>query len=158
MKANKLTDADIIFVGQTLVIPASGAQGLETVIPVATPSTTVTTSLLTATAAVLPASTAIVEIDEIIYPGDLARETVIIVNRGNRARKLSGWTLTAPDGGHYTFPNYNLWPGSSVRVHSVAGTDTITDLFWGRSVPAWSGRDRGAVLRDNTGRIIYEYP
>ena len=37
------------------------------------------------------------------------------------------------DGDTYSFPSgFTLSAGSSVRVHTGDGTDTTTDLYWGR--------------------------
>ncbi|HBY98223.1 MAG TPA: hypothetical protein DEP84_30475 [Chloroflexi bacterium] len=48
---------------------------------------------------------------------------------------MTGWTLRDNAGPTYTFPQSTLNPAASVRLWTKAGTNTGTDLSWGRS---WS--------------------
>ncbi|CVK32152.1 ComE operon protein 3 (fragment) [Methanoculleus bourgensis] len=71
------------------------------------------------------------------------------------AVNLTGWTIT--DEGMrntYTFPVFTLVPGTNVTLHSGAGNDTATDLYWGRGgVPVWNNDGDIATLSDPDGRV-----
>lgn len=125
LEANNLSDPDFVFVGQRLVIPAGATAAGGSPAPTAPPA-------------------AGLEISEVTQPGDLAGESVLIVNESNNAINLQGWTLSRENGPTYTFGNLPLFPGGSVRVHSSSGTDTSVDLYWGQSAPVWTS---GTVVR-----------
>jgi hypothetical protein len=60
---------------------------------------------------------------------------------------------------YYPFPeDFTLMPGAMVNVHSLAGTDTSTDLY--RSGLRWNKRSDTATLIDSSGKVVstYMYP
>jgi LysM repeat protein len=83
-----------------------------------------------------PADQIEVVINEIISPGDLARETVVILNRG-AGTSLKDWTLEGSPLGIFQFPDIFLFSGGSIRVHTTAGENTASDLYLGQGGPAW---------------------
>ncbi len=92
-------------------------------------------------------------------PGDLQTETVTLTNAGTEPLVLTGWMLRDSGGAVFTFPQLTLYPGGSVRVHTVAGEDSTTDLHWGASAPLWQSGEQ-VVLYDLQGlaRAFYRIP
>ena len=59
--------------------------------------------------------------------------------------------------GHsYVFPPFNLVQQGMARLHSGAGADTATDLYWGRGL-LWNNDHDTAYLYDAVGRLISRY-
>ncbi len=175
MRANGLTDADLLFVGQELIIPIGGLSEMPAFTPVPTPTETpipfepptplATQPMPGGTPAPSPTKEPIptvfakpvdVEITEIVSSGNLAEETVIITNRGQPVN-LEGWTLSDRHDNVYTFPGILLWSNNaSVRVHTGIGENTATDLYWKLNRAIWEAGDR-ATLADRDGKIISVY-
>jgi LysM repeat protein len=152
MVANNLTDPNLLHAGQTLIIPVEGY--------VPTPSSTGTPGALPTNAAEPPRSTATndpnaplphLSIREIQSAGRLADETLVIANQGGPV-DLAGWTLRDEAGHLYTFPALTLFEGGAVSLHTVAGQDTVTDLYWGLSEAVWPP-GRQALLSDAGGNL-----
>jgi competence protein ComEC len=59
-------------------------------------------------------------------------------------------------GNLYAFPDFVLESNTAVRVHSEAGLDTATDLYWGRDKPVWDANDT-ATLKDRAGNVMDRY-
>jgi hypothetical protein len=100
-----------------------------------------------------------VNIVGVMGAGTLPDEQMIIQNNGTEELVLTGWYLTDNTGITYTFPQLTLYPGVKVQVHTTAGKDTPTDLFWGRSSPVWTSGEL-AALYDTHGiaRAFYRVP
>ena len=181
MAANQLQNPDFLQAGVELIIPIGGlppATATRTPVPTSTstpipfepPSTG-----LTATASVEPdepapspptssgttAATAgepVVEISEIVGVGDMELERVVITNVGDSVADMEGWTLSDAEGNIYVFPNYRLWPGGNVMVHSRTGQDgnPLSSLFWGKLQAVWSS-GVVATLKSVEGRVVTTY-
>lgn len=142
VEANQLANPDYLFSGQRLVIPSrtpsSAGEPQVTAAPTATP--------------VLEG----VEVQAVEGAGDLAGETVLVVNDSNLVFSLQGWRLERENGPAYNFGNVPLFPGGSIRVHSATGTDSSIDLYWQQTGPVWQS---GAVARlvDGQGNVIHTY-
>jgi len=99
------------------------------------------------------------EIVSVTATGVLDNEAIVIQNIGDPALPLSGWTLKDSQGSSYTFPELTLYPGGSIQVHTRSGTDTATDLFWGRSEPVWESGELAALYdTQNIARAFYRVP
>ena len=86
---------------------------------------------------------------------DLLDERVTVVNAEAAAVNLTGWTITDEGTRNtYTFPLFTLDPGAAVTVHSGAGNDTATDLYWGRGTAVWNNDGDIATLADATGTVV----
>jgi pimeloyl-ACP methyl ester carboxylesterase len=106
-----------------------------------------------------PAS-GLVRITEIYFnpPGrDIKEEHVEIQNDTADAVGMESWTLRDAKNHVFTFPDFELPGGSSVRVWTKAGDDDADDLFWGRRAPVWNNKGDKAVLRDENGRDVARY-
>ncbi len=182
MQANGIANPDFLRVGQELIIPIGG-------LPPATPTLSVSptstetplpfeppTPLPSETRMSVPAVTATpkptvvtatrqpqlqVRIKDVLAPGYLAREMVIIYNTGPQPINLKDWTLSDVEGNVYTFPDILLWGNeTSLRIHTASGEDTATDLYWNREAATWGKADKAdneATLKDDQGNIVDVY-
>lgn len=94
---------------------------------------------------------------------DYRVEWVEIINTGEDPISLTGWTLQDASSNIYTFPEFILQPGSSVRIYSGSAysscTPSQTSLCWkGSSV--WNDSGDKATLKDSDSNTIstYSYP
>jgi Lamin Tail Domain len=100
-----------------------------------------------------------VHIVGVIGAGTLSEERMIIQNDGEEEMVLTGWYLSDNKGLVYTFPRLMLSPGARVQVHTTSGKDSPTDLYWGRSSPAWtSGGLVGLYDAQSMVRAFYRVP
>jgi LysM repeat protein len=175
MRANGLTNADFLQIGQELIIPVGGLPPVTptfTAVPTPTdtplpfepptslPTGAVPPAIPAATSTPLPtpatAQPLTVRISEIMAAGRLSQEAVVLFNEGLPVR-LDGWTLSSKDGKQYTFPSLFLGAAGSVRVHTGPGQDSSTDLYWGQAEAVWAAPGTVVTLRDNTGKVVDSY-
>jgi len=78
---------------------------------------------------------------------NLNEEYVCFYNHGATAADMSGWHIKDAANNTYNFPTFTLAAGASVRVHTGSGTNTATDLYWGRGSAVWN----------NGGDTVYLY-
>ncbi len=166
MSINGLTDPNLIYPGQTIVIPVGQLSyptiepmGEETA-PAATPtselfSTSLPAAVPTPLPTLTPSGPPLIEISQVLGSGNLEAEVVLIRNRGGTI-SLEGWSLSDAEGNVFFFPALTLFPDTNVRVHSMAGDDVPTDLYWDRSTPAWNGGEL-ITLRDRTWSVVDTY-
>lgn len=175
--ANQLENPNFLQVGMQLVIPVGGlAQATATFTPAPTPTDTPIpfeppSANMTATAAAelgatattlptpLPATGELqIEITEILAAGQIAQERVTINNLGDRLADMQGWTLSDVEGYIYTFPNFRLWVGGSVTVHTRIGQDgnPPANLYWGKLEAVWSPGEM-VTLKDAAGATVSSY-
>jgi hypothetical protein len=76
----------------------------------------------------------------------LNREYVTIKNTGTTTRTLTGWTGLDPANHVYTFPTFKLGAGKSVKLHTGEGTNSSTNLYWGRGYYVWNNTGDKAIL------------
>jgi LysM repeat protein len=179
MLANGLDNPDYVQVGQELLIPIGGlTPATPTFTPVPVPTDTPLpfnppTPLPSGTAppaepaaTVGPTPTPIPTLTsapgneirltlQVLDPGELANEMVQIVNQGPFVR-LTGWTLSDEEGNTYTFPDFSLWGGGAINVHTAGGSNTITDLYWGQPDSVWKPGSQ-VVLRNAEGEVIVTF-
>jgi len=81
-----------------------------------------------------------------------------ITNTGSAPAALAGWTLSDASGHEFVFPEFELRPGTSVKVHSGDGDGNSTDLFWntGRR-PIWNNGGDTATLKDSNAETVSKY-
>lgn len=153
--ANDIVNVNTIAVGQQLIIPIGG-------LPTATPEPTAEP---TEEAPPTPLPTeepdegeAIVEVTEVISPGELTSEAVRISNAGTRPVMLRGWELEEEGGQVYTFVDVTLFGSSeaggapSILIHTEAGQNGPSDLYWGLETPVWESGET-VTLRDAEGTV-----
>lgn len=100
-----------------------------------------------------------VEIVSIVGAGTVNAEWVIVRNAGGESLNLSGWQLKDSDRNLFIFPNLTLNTGGAVQIHTISGTNTVIDLYWGLSDPVWQSGEEAELL-DPSGnvRAIYTVP
>jgi LysM repeat protein len=157
---NNLANPDVLNIGQELIIPG------HFISPTAAPPTeeaaTEKASPPTAPASdvpplptLTPSGPPVVEISEVLGSDRLAVEIVIVRNRGGQA-SLERWTLSDAEGNVFIFPALTLFTDGEVRIHSAAGENTPSDLYWGRAVPAWHSGEL-ITLNNAEGNVVDTY-
>jgi hypothetical protein len=175
--ANNLQNPNFLQVGMELVIPVGGLSestatftpaptATDTPIPFEPPSAEMTgTAAAEAGATVTPLPTPLpstgelqIAISEILAAGQVEQEQVIITNSGDRLADMQGWTLSDANGNVYTFPNFRLWAGGNVLVHTRIGQDGTppANFYWGKLEAVWS-RGEVATLKDANGETLSTY-
>ena len=96
-------------------------------------------------------------------------EFIEIRNTGGAGQSMKGWTVSdsAATSGHtFTFSDFTLGQGSSVKVHTESGADNATDLFWDRKCNEtihvqciWNDAGDTATLKNSIGIVasIFSY-
>ncbi|MBL8092994.1 MAG: LysM peptidoglycan-binding domain-containing protein [Anaerolineales bacterium] len=151
MAANNLTDPDVLTVGQTLAVPIGGLEPTPTEPPPDVPTTTPIPTATTDPNAPAPE----VSISRVQSPGVLAQETIVLINTGGPL-ELTGWTLRSADGKEFTFPSLTLFQGGAVNIHTMAGENSVVDLYWGLTAPVWASGAQ-ILLSDQSGKLQAEY-
>lgn len=173
--ANGLANPDAIREGMELLIPIGGLpEASATPPPLPTPSSTATMpfeppSVQTAEAAAAanatpgPSRTSIttadqpqVVISEILEPGFVEQEGVVLTNVGEGVADLGEWVLMDSDANQYAFARITLWPGGSITVYTRAGEDSANSLFWGSAEAIWEPGEI-ATVQDAEGNTIATY-
>lgn len=100
-----------------------------------------------------------VEIVSIVGAGTLDAEWVVVRNTGTEPLSLAGWQLRDANRHVFTFPNLTLNSGGAVQIHTIAGTNTVIDLYWGLNDPVWESGEEAQLL-DPAGnvRAVYRVP
>jgi hypothetical protein len=100
-----------------------------------------------------------VKLSSVVGAGTLGSEIVVVKFEGEGQLDLASWQLKDEDGNTFTFPKLTLYPNGAVQVHTIAGTDTVIDLYWGIGEAVWSSGEN-ARLFDSQGnlRAVYRVP
>jgi LysM repeat protein len=134
LEINDLADPNLVYVGQRLIIPVSQQR-----------------SDASGDSAVgLPQQGLQLRIQN---AGDLAAESVQVVNDSNGAVDLQGWSLSREGGPIYTFGSVLLFPGSWIWLHTGSGQDNSINRYWGQAETVWQSGST-VVLRDASGELI----
>ena len=158
MTANNMANANLLFVGQELIIPLAGVP--QEVVEEA--QETANTDLEGALPTPIPTAPsadgeALIEIAEVVGTGQLPLEAVQIVNNGSRETSLSEWKLADQFGNYYEFRAITLFgDGAGIKIHTTQGQDSATDLFWGEEESLWTSGDM-VILYDADGTVIAKY-
>jgi len=175
--ANNLENPNFLQVDMQLIIPVGGVSEVtatftpaptatDTPIPFEPPSADMTATVaaeLGATTTPLPtplpsSGELAIEITEVLGAGQIDQERVVITNVGDRLAGMQDWTLSGADGSIYTFPNFRLWAGGGVTVHTRVGQDgnPPSNFYWGKLEPVWSVGDV-VTLKDAQGAVLATY-
>lgn len=100
-----------------------------------------------------------VKISSVVGAGTQNSEIVVVKFEGEGQLELASWQLKDEDGNTFTFPDITLYPNGAVQIHTVTGTDTVIDLYWGIGDAVWSSGEN-ARLFDAQGnlRAVYRVP
>lgn len=159
MATNGMSNPNFLFVGQELIIPGTEPQEeaeediaseAETEADEGTLPTPIPTALPTE-------GEAEISIAEVIGAGEVPLEAIQIINNGSREASLLGWKLADQFGNFYTFGPITLFgEGAGILVHTTAGQDNATDLFWGQEESLWNSGDK-VILYDADGAVQAEF-
>lgn len=155
MAANGMDNANFLAVGQELTIPQEGA-------PLPTVEATAVAGAEAALPTPLPTEPppegeAQLSIARVIAAGQLGLEAVEVINNGSSQASLQDWTLSDGQGNSYRFNQVTLFgDGAGIMLHTAAGQDGATDIFWGRDAAVWQSGDT-VVLSDAAGTPQAEY-
>jgi len=83
-------------------------------------------------------------------------EFVCFRNYDAWAADMTHWLVRDAASHTYTFPSFVLNPGAAVRLHSGPGSNTATDLYWGRGL-VWNNDHDTVYLYDAWGRLVNMY-
>ena len=85
-------------------------------------------------------------------------EYIVIRNSGARNIALTGWVLhdvpRAATTNSFVFPRFTLRAGHTVRIHTGSGSNTGSDLYWGKSVYVWGDDSDTATLLNGSGTVL----
>lgn len=100
-----------------------------------------------------------IKISSVVGAGTLTSEIVVVKFEGEGQLDLASWQLKDENGNIFTFPKLTLYPNGAVQVHTVSGTDTVIDLYWGLGDAVWNSGEN-ARLFDAQGnlRAVYRVP
>jgi len=157
MEANGISDPNLLSQGQQLIVPVIWT---PTPAPEASPTGTPSMQPAPIATQVVFTGSAIIKLQSIDGVGQLSRESVTIVNEGTRPLSLEGWRLVPESGQDYLFGRVTLFgAGSLLMVHSAAGSDSPTDLYWGLDSAIWlSGQAVMLVDAEGTTRSTLIVP
>ena len=108
---------------------------------------------------VSPQTDIAVKISSVVGDGTLNSEVVVVKFEGEGQLDLASWQLKDEKGNTFKFPKLILYPNGAVQVHTITGTDTVIDLYWGLGDAVWSSGEN-ARLFDAQGnlRAVYRVP
>lgn len=100
-----------------------------------------------------------VEIVSVIGAGTLSAEWVVVSYEGEDQLNLANWELRDQDRNIFVFPQIILHTDGAVQIHTVSGTNTVIDLYWGEGEPVWeSGEEAQLFDPDGNLRANYKVP
>lgn len=110
-----------------------------------------------------PAGEPVIQIVSVVGAGDAQSEVVLLKRVGTGNVRMVGWKLVSEDGSiGYTFPEQPeliLYQDGAVQVHTGAGDNTATDVYWNRTDPAWKPGELIKLLDDaGAERATYRVP
>ncbi len=78
-------------------------------------------------------------------------QVVCIANRGKEPVRIGGWLIRNTIGRTYYFPaNTSLEPGRTIKVHTGAGSNSATDLYWNYEFkPVFDQQDQITLVDDS---------
>lgn len=159
--ANGIVNINALSVGQELIIPVGGL-ATPTLLPTLEPTEAAPPTPRPTDP--LPSGTAIVEISEVIGVTDLASEAVRITNSGTRPITLRDWKLVDEHGNIFTFGDVTLFGSStagspSILVHTEAGRNSPSDLYWGQENAVWEPGETVTLFdAEDTVQATYQIP
>lgn len=93
---------------------------------------------------------------DVLGAGDDQNEVVVLQYTGEAQLRLAGWKIEDNQGHRYTFPNFTLAKGGTVRIYTRAGLDTAAELYWGLAQAVWQS-GKTLVVYDNLGDVRASY-
>jgi micrococcal nuclease len=88
---------------------------------------------------------------------NLNEEYVCFTSQSDYSVDMTGWKVNKRPSIWYTFPEFILDPGASVRLHTGTEVDTATDLYWGHNEGVWSSTHDTVYLYGADDRLMDEH-
>jgi len=88
---------------------------------------------------------------------NLNEEYVCFTSQSDRPVDMTGWSVNKRPNTWYTFPEFILSPGASVRLHTGKEVDTDTDLYWDSGSAIWRSTHDTVYLYAADGKLMDEY-
>jgi len=141
----------------TTITPAVTSAATATPAITVTAIVTVTTAITDTPAATdeAPANADSIQIESINNAGDLAKESLHLVNAADASISLDEWIVTDDVVHEYQFGDITLEPGGEIVLHTGAGEDTATDIYWNLDAALWKS-GVSATLLDRDGEVVYK--
>jgi hypothetical protein len=87
-----------------------------------------------------------IEIVSVIGAETFEAEMVLLRYKGEGELDLVGWKLEDEDKNIYDFPQLTLYPEGAVQVHTMAGQNTVVDLYWGLRQSVWESGEKVSLI------------
>ena len=84
-------------------------------------------------------------------------EYVCFTNWGGTPQSMTDWRVRDEVDHTYSFPPFVLGAGATVKLHTGSGTDTATDLYWGRGSAVWNNEGDTVYLFDSAWNLVDSY-
>jgi endonuclease YncB( thermonuclease family) len=84
-------------------------------------------------------------------------EYVVFENGGSTSIDMTDWFVEDLAGHRYTFSSFTLDAGATVTLRTGSGTDSSSDIYWGRGSSVWNNDGDTGTLYDDTGATQDEY-
>ncbi|MBM4429803.1 MAG: lamin tail domain-containing protein, partial [Chloroflexi bacterium] len=88
---------------------------------------------------------------------NLTEEYICLENHSGSSMDMTGWHVRDKAGATYTFPTYILPAAAQVRLHTGAGSNTATDLYWNRAAAVWNNDHDTVLLYDENWILVDAY-
>jgi excisionase family DNA binding protein len=85
---------------------------------------------------------------------NLRQQYVCFVNKGSSAVDMSSWHVQDRTGATYDFPSFTLQPGATVCLRTGKGSNSETDLYWGRGSSVWRNEGDTVSLFDRLWNVV----
>ncbi|WP_435362131.1 DUF4350 domain-containing protein [Haloarchaeobius sp. DFWS5] len=85
---------------------------------------------------------------------NLNDEYIVLENVGTGPVDLTDYTVEDAAAHSYTVPSFTLGAGDMVTIRTGSGTDSETDLYWGRGSSVWNNSGDTVIVSDSTGTEV----
>ena len=143
-------------IGLALLVLLGGCKGVASSTAGATPQG----AQVAAGAKVTGAAAKVVIDRDCSHLEDPTDEYLCLKNEDQRPADMSAWVIRNVLGRSYNFPTgFTLAPGAVVKLHTGAGTDSATDLYWNYRVkPAWEKGDKLTLHSNENVEVFVSEP
>jgi hypothetical protein len=86
-----------------------------------------------------------------------SEEYVTLRNAGDRGLDLGGWKIKDRAYHTFAFPEFRLEAGQVIRIRTGVGSNTDTDLYWGRNQAVWNNRGDAIYVLDHHNTLQAEH-
>jgi hypothetical protein len=88
---------------------------------------------------------------------NLNDEYVEFRNRCEHPVDITGWMVSDSSGNRYMFKGFVAGNKTIFRLHSGAGLDNSTDLYWSSKIPVWNNNGDTLTAANSKGQLMLNY-